>query len=307
MRLSILLIPLAVCGPLHAQMAAPAVEPALASRVVGGALDYDARAADSLSAVGARFGVDVATLASTNGLRAGARLALGQRLRVENPHLVPALTDPSEASAILVNVPQRMLFRFRAGQLASAYPIAAGRPSWRTPLGRFEIDERATDKSWIVPLSIQEEMRREGKPVRSVVPPGPDNPLGRHWLGLSSVSCGIHSTIAPTSIFSLRTHGCIRLHPDDAAALYEDVPLGEAVRIFYEPVLLGVLPDGRVCLEAHRDAYGLAPAAEAVLDRLVAGAGAAERVDRERALEVLRARAGVARDVTRGAPAGSCT
>jgi lipoprotein-anchoring transpeptidase ErfK/SrfK len=87
-----------------------------------------------------------------------------------------SLTDSEAGDAILVNVPQRM------------------------PLGEYEIDERVTDKPWIVPRSIQEEMRREGKPVLTIVPPGPDNPLGRHWLGLSRVSCGIHGTIVPASI-----------------------------------------------------------------------------------------------------------
>jgi L,D-transpeptidase ErfK/SrfK len=150
-------------------------------------------------------------------------------------------------------------------------------------------------------------MRREGKPVLTIVPPGPDNPLGRHWLGLSRVSCGIHGTIAPASIYSLRTHGCIRLHPEDVAALYERIALGERVRILYEPVLLAALPDGRVCLEAHRDEYRLAPPAQAVLDRLLAAAALGERVDRERALGALEAREGIARDVTRGAAGRSCT
>ena len=70
-------------------------------------------------------------------------------------------------------------------------------------------------KEWIVPESIQEEMRREGKDVLTRVPPGPDNPLGRHWIGLSIGGIGIHGTIAPSSVYHFRSHGCIRLHPDD--------------------------------------------------------------------------------------------
>lgn len=279
----------------------------LAQRVVGGAFEHEVVSGESLTAIGARFGVDVAPLARANGLPADARLAVGQRLRVENPHLVPPITAPEEASAILLNVPQRMLFRFREGELVTAYPIAAGRPTWRTPLGTFEIDERKTDKPWIVPLSIQEEMRREGKRVLTIVPPGPNNPLGRHWLGLSRIDCGIHATNAPTSIYGLRTHGCIRLNPDDAAALYDDVPLGTPVRIVYAPVLLGALADGRVCLEAHRDAYAAAPPGEAELARLAAEGGLEARIDGERAQAVLREREGIARDVTRGAEKESCT
>jgi L,D-transpeptidase ErfK/SrfK len=282
--------------------------PRLARDIVGGAQGYEARAGDSLTSVAARFGVDVPVLARLNGLAPDATLALGQSLAIENPHLVPAITELSAAPAtlIVVNVPQRMLFWFRDGDLAGAFPVAAGRPSWRTPLGEFAIDECARDKSWIVPASIQEEMRREGKPVLTIVPPGPNNPLGRHWLGLAPSSCGIHGTIAPASIYSLRTHGCVRLHPDDAALLYEGARVGDPVRILYEPLLLAELPDGRVCLEAHRDAYRRAPEPRGWLRDALAAHGLAHRVDLEAAADVLEAREGIARDVTMNGPGGSC-
>ena len=300
-----LLSPLCVAGLAGALSAEPVPRPASRGpSVVGGTFAYTAQSGDSLTSVGARFGVDVATLARENGLAPTARLALGQALRVSNPHLVPAVTADDR---LVVNVPQRMLFQGGGGELLGGYPIAAGRPSWRTPRGEFEIGERATDKAWIVPPSIQEEMRREGKPVMKIVPPGPQNPLGRHWLGLAHTSCGIHGTNAPTSIFGLRTHGCIRLHPDDIATVYERSSVGDAVRIVYEPVLFAALADGRVCLEVHRDAYGLAPPAEDTLARRVAEEGARERVDAARARDVLAARAGIALDVTRGGAGGPCT
>jgi hypothetical protein len=37
-----------------------------------------------------------------------------------------------------------------------------------------------------VPLSIQEEMRSQGRPVITQMPPGPTNPLGEFWLALSA-------------------------------------------------------------------------------------------------------------------------
>jgi L,D-transpeptidase ErfK/SrfK len=282
----------------------PGTEGALAARIVGGASDYIAQPGDSLTSVSARFGVDVALLARANGLATNARLMLGRGLRITNPHIVPAVTASDE---IVVNIPQRMLFQVAGGEVLGAYPIAAGKPSWRTPRGEFAIDERATDKPWIVPVSIQEEMRREGKPVKTIVPPGPDNPLGHHWLGLAGTTCGIHGTIAPSSIYSLRTHGCIRLHPDDIAVVFERSGLGERARLVYEPILLAALPDGRVCLEAHRDAYGLAPPGDEELGRLIAAEGVAARIDLVRAHETLAAREGIARDVTRGSAGGPCT
>ncbi len=82
--------------------------------------------------------------------------------------------------------------------------MAVGRADWQTPLGDFTIVIKEEDPTWDVPLSIQQEMRRAGKRVVKSVPPGPANPLGRFWLGLSLDSVGIHGTIAPLSIYSLR-------------------------------------------------------------------------------------------------------
>lgn len=294
----------AVAAAAAEPVAAPAPAALAAGRLVGGTFEVVAQRGDSLTLVGARFGVDVAVLARANGLRPDARLAVGQTLRGANPHVVPPVTA---GDAVVVNVPQRMLFHLREGELLGAYPIAAGRPTWRTPRGEFAIDERATDKTWIVPASIQEEMRREGLPVRTEVPPGPENPLGHHWLGLSGTTCGIHGTNAPTSIYSLRTHGCIRLQPDHVADLFEGAAVGDRVRIVYEPVLLAALPGDRVCLEAHRDAYGIAPAPAETLARLAAAANVAAFIDPARAAEVLAAREGIAVDVTRGGDGGPCT
>lgn len=275
--------------------------------IVGGVHDVTTVPGDSLTRIAARFGLPVPVLARLNDLPPDAWLALDQVLRVEVAHVVPRALDALPDDAILVNVPQRMLFERRGGALVAAYPIAAGRPTWRTPLGEFEIDEREVDKPWIVPRSIQEEMRRAGEPVLTIVPPGPDNPLGRHWLGLAPSSCGLHATNAPTSIYSLRTHGCIRLHPDDAAALFERSRLGDRVWIVYEPVLLAALPDGRVCLEVNPDAYRDAEPASASVDRLIAQADVGERIDPERVAAVVAGRQGLAYDVTRGGSGGLCT
>lgn len=71
------------------------------------------------------------------------------------------------------------------------------------------------DNAWIVPKSVQEEMLRIGKPVVTFVLPGRDNPIGRDWIELNFGSLGIHGTNAPSSVYQFRSHGCIRLYPDE--------------------------------------------------------------------------------------------
>jgi L,D-transpeptidase ErfK/SrfK len=278
---------------------------ALARAVVGGIQTVSAVPGDSLNDSDTEA-CGVVGLARANGLPTDARLAIGQRLRVESVHVVPASFDALAPDAILVNVPQKMLFERREGFLVAAYPIAVGRPDWRTPLGDFEIDRKATDKPWIVPRSIQEEMRRIGEPVLEVIPPGPENPLGRHWLGLSRSSCGIHGTNAPASIYSLRTHGCIRLHPDDVASLFARAGPGDPVRIVYEPILLAALADERICLEVHPDAYARIPSALALIEALARSADLTDRIDWTRITKLVAEKDGIARDVTRGHPEEVC-
>jgi L,D-transpeptidase ErfK/SrfK len=66
-----------------------------------------------------------------------------------------------------------------------------------------------TNPIWSVPVSIQRDMARRGKAVRTKVLAGPRNPLGKRWIGLSLPDIGIHGTITPQHLsFSLA-----RMHP----------------------------------------------------------------------------------------------
>jgi L,D-transpeptidase ErfK/SrfK len=98
-------------------------------------------------------------------------------------------------------------------------------------------------------------MAEEGRRVRTKVLPGPDNPLGKYWIGLDRGGIGIHATIAPRSIYHFRSHGCIRMNSDEAAKLFRTVTEGTPVKIIYKPVLLARLDNGRIFVEADPDAY----------------------------------------------------
>lgn len=266
----------------------------LPARITGELFEYTVKTGDYLTKIGARFGVTPTLLATANELKYDARLKPGQILKIENRHIVPA----SLADGLLINLPQRMLFFFRAGKLVMAYPVGLGKPDWRTPAGKFSVVEKVFNKTWLVPKSIQEEMRRKGKLVMTEVPPGPDNPLGKYWIGLSIPAIGIHGTIAPASIFHFQSHGCIRLHPDDIEALFAQVERGTTGRIIYVPLLL-TEAGGRVFIEAHRDSYHLGDASLDTLEQMALDAGLSDHINWKLAAEVLKLREGVARDVTR--------
>jgi L,D-transpeptidase ErfK/SrfK len=260
----------------------------------GGLFNHVVHPGDSLTSIGARFGVDLRVLAEANGLKTTDKLNPGNILIIESLHIAPAAKNVD----IVVNVPQRMLFFFEAERLVRAYPITAGRSSWRTPLGEFGILTLEVDPTWDVPPSIQEEMRRAGKPVLTHVPPSPQNPLGKYWIGLSLPGVGIHGTNLPISIYTLTSHGCIRLHPDDIADLFGKVDFETRGRVIYEPVLLGDR-DGTVFLEVHPDAYKRVPDTMTAVRELGRSMQYLDKLDWTRVKEVVSKREGVARDVTR--------
>lgn len=250
---------------------------------------------ESWTSIGARVGVAPAVLAARNERSLRVPLRPGDVLAIDNRHVAPQY----ERDEILINLPQRMLFHYWGGTMRRAYPVAVGQPTWRTPLGAFTVREMETDPTWDVPVSIQEEMRRAGKPVLKKVPPGPTNPLGAYWIGLSLDSIGLHGTSAPSSIYRFATHGCIRLHPDDIEDLFAHVAIGDAGRFVYEPVLVGV--DGTdVFLEVHTDPYrrGIDPLARAW--QILEVTGLRDLVDSAAVARVVRDAEGLAVPVTAG-------
>jgi L,D-transpeptidase ErfK/SrfK len=276
----------------------PAMSAPLSASVTGGVFDYTVQPGDYLIKIGARFGVAAAVLSRDNGLKYDALLKPGRKLTIDNRHIVPE----ARQDGLLINLPQRMLYYFRDGELVAAYPVGLGKPNWPTPAGEFSVIDKEVNKAWHVPKSIQEEMEREGQVVRTEVPPGPDNPLGKHWLGLSLPGIGIHGTIAPASIYHFQSHGCIRLHPDDIEVLFAQVERGTTGSIIYAPLLLAE-SGGRIFVEAHRDIYEKSNVSVDALKHLAQDAQLSDRIDWLRAAEVLEQRDGGARDVTLAPPA----
>ena len=278
--------------------ASSASEEPPADVLTGAIATHVVKRGDTLQALAARTGIDVATVVAENGLTNGHALIRGQQLLIDNRHIVPA--DRGIAT-IVVNLPQRMLFFF--DRTVVGFPVAVGRRTWPTPLSEFHVVTLETDPTWDVPASIRAEARRLGRALPASVPPGPANPLGRFWIGLSGGAVGIHGTNAPSSIYGAATHGCMRLHPDDIAWLFPRVSAGMTVRTIYEPVLVADI-GGRVFLEVHPDVYRRQPNPLAAVQALAAGLGLTGRIDWAAAARVVALRHGVARDVTAADTAG---
>jgi L,D-transpeptidase ErfK/SrfK len=159
-------------------------------------------------------------------------------------------------SGIVLNIASKRLFYFlpvKDGEAAQVitYPIGIGRVGWETPLGEAKVVSKATDPTWYVPSSVRKEHAEAGDPLPSVVPPGPDNPLGRHVLKLDMPGYLLHGTNQPYGVGMRVSHGCVRLYPENIELLYSLVGIGEKVRIINEPYLAG-WKDGQLYFESHR-------------------------------------------------------
>lgn len=284
---------LALIVALTAALTSPAAGDVLPAGVTGSAFTYTVVTGDSLSRLAARFGVSALTLARINGLPPKSVLHPGQQLLVDNRHI----TIANAAAPLVLNVAQRMLF-LRDGATVAAYPIAVGRSGWETPRGSFTVVDKEQDPAWDVPVSIQNEMRQQGQPVQTRVPPGPRNPLGRFFVRLSFTGVGIHGTNQPSSIYTFTTHGCIRMNAADIAAVYSRVHIGMRGVSVYEPVLL-LSEHGRVLLEVHPDPYRRAIPPMPKTRELAAALGVTEAIDWDLAAEAVHRQAGIATDVSR--------
>lgn len=158
---------------------------------------------------------------------------------------------------VVINMPQTRLFVYQDGLLKKSYPVAVGKMLTQTPTGRYGVTGIYKDPTWHVPKSIQEEMRKQGKPVETEVPPGPDNPLGKVFIrvGEPRLGLGMHGTNAPGSVPGFRSHGCVRLKNEDALELASTIQVGATVTMGYQSVLLNQDEQGNLWLTAYRDQY----------------------------------------------------
>ncbi|GAB4356363.1 MAG: L,D-transpeptidase family protein [Gammaproteobacteria bacterium] len=156
---------------------------------------------------------------------------------------------------IVINVPEMRLYYYPPDYLGRhtmvvTHPISVGRMDWTTPLGETRIIAKVKDPSWRPPESIRREAAEQGELLPKVVPPGPDNPLGRYALRLAVPGYLIHSTNKPYGVGMRVTHGCVRMYPEDIEPLFQEIPLDTPVQIVDQPIKLGWLAD-TLYIEVH--------------------------------------------------------
>jgi lipoprotein-anchoring transpeptidase ErfK/SrfK len=154
-------------------------------------------------------------------LRDGVRGPLQLLTRIVEPRRAVSNFGP----VIVVTRAANALRLYDGARLVRSFAVATGRSIYPTPAGVWSIANKQRDPWWYPPT--YDAWAKGLKPV----PPGPGNPLGTRWMGLTAPGVGIHGTDADTSIGYSASHGCIRMHVPDAEWLFERVPVGTPVVI----------------------------------------------------------------------------
>ena len=126
---------------------------------------------------------------------------------------------------IVIHRGSNRLYLYDGVRIVRVFPVATGQAQWPTPLGHFEIVVKQRNPWWFPPT--QDSWAAGAKPI----PPGPGNPLGTRWMGLSAPGVGIHGTDEPWSIGHSESHGCIRMQVPSAEWLFNHVRIGTPVFI----------------------------------------------------------------------------
>jgi lipoprotein-anchoring transpeptidase ErfK/SrfK len=155
-----------------------------------------------------------------------AELMDGSRAPIDLPAkiLPPPVTERTIGPVIVIKRASNLLTLYDGARTVRRFHVATGQTIYPTPLGRFQIVVKWKNPWWYPPASP---WAQGDKPV----PPGPNNPLGTRWMGLSAPGVGIHGTPEPASIGYSLSHGCIRMLIPQAEWLFDHVTVGTPVFI----------------------------------------------------------------------------
>jgi lipoprotein-anchoring transpeptidase ErfK/SrfK len=155
---------------------------------------------------GKKFDRASETLFVANVLRQG-KLTVG-RIEVDKSRQTVRTFDPS-------------------GALIAFFPATVGSEEKPTPSGSFKVISVDPNPNY----RYNPEYKFKGVKSKKAftIKPGPNNPVGIYWIGLSAEGYGIHGTPEPSKVSKTESHGCVRLTNWDVSLLAGNIKKGTPV------------------------------------------------------------------------------
>ena len=160
---------------------------------------------DSLYKIAVKHETTVALIKKTNGLNKDT-IYPGMKLKITRGEFSVNIDKSENTLTLRLN-----------DRVMKHYEVATGTDNG-TPTGPFTITNKLENPTWYKAGAI-------------VLPDSPENALGTRWLGFDYPGYGIHGTIAPDSIGSQSTSGCVRMLNKEVEELYTIIPTGTSVMI----------------------------------------------------------------------------
>ncbi len=171
-----------------------------------------------------RTGRRLKRVAVTRGIFRSFKTLVRVPIEVRFDTLKPKVTRKGFGDVIVIDRGDNRLRYYVGTKLRRTFGVATGQAQYPTPLGHFEIVVKWRHPWWYPPAS---DWAKDAEPI----PPGPGNPLGTRWMGISSPAVGIHGTPDAASIGYSASHGCIRMLIPEVEWLFEQVEIGTPVFI----------------------------------------------------------------------------
>lgn len=159
----------------------------------------------------------------------------------EQPKAGVIVRVPNVEQALVQRPPARLVVRLAAreleaedaaGVVVAHFPVSIARKVEKRPSGDLKITVVVRDPNYTFDPEVfpeSEEAKQLGKKL--IIPPGPNNPVGRAWIGLNLSGYGIHGTPDPEKVGRTESHGCFRLANWDALTLLDLVAVGMTVTV----------------------------------------------------------------------------
>jgi lipoprotein-anchoring transpeptidase ErfK/SrfK len=166
-------------------------------------------------------------------LNRGASFAAGERITVPavTPFDATASGPPnasrSSASVEVARDESALRVRRADGSLEFFAPVSSGSEHDPLPLGEWKV----TGVQWHPPFHYNPDLFWDAEPsdTKSIIKPGPNNPVGVVWIDINVEHYGLHGTPEPSAVGHTYSHGCVRLTNWDAARLASIVGPGVMV------------------------------------------------------------------------------
>ena len=120
-----------------------------------------------------------------------------------------------------------------SGALVAFFPATVGSEEKPTPTGSLKVVSADANPNY----RYNPDYKFKGVKSREAftIKPGPNNPAGSFWIGLSGEGYGIHGTPNPSKVSKSESHGCVRLTNWDVGLLGRNIKKGTPVVFVEEP------------------------------------------------------------------------